>query len=33
MPRSRTSDSFKARKEIAPIHSDTDLFFNTFESK
>lgn len=32
MPRSRTSDSFKARKEIAPV-SDTDLFFNTFESK
>ncbi|XP_070490372.1 polycomb protein suz12-A [Chironomus tepperi] len=30
MPRSRTSDSFKTRKDITPI-ADTDLFFQTFE--
>jgi hypothetical protein len=32
MPKSRTSDNFKNRKDIAPI-SDTDLFFQTFESE
>lgn len=33
MPRSKSSDTFKSRKEVASIMTETDSFFHTFESK
>lgn len=33
MPRSKSSDTFKSRKEVGAIMTETDSFFNTFESK